>query len=84
METQQINTSEKYFFEVYDLSKGRQVFYNIKDMVKFAKDILRQNHKIGLDKELKLSDFNYNDYSINAWVYLRNIGIAENTNKEVW
>ena len=49
-----------------------------KHMMQHAKSQLKHNHRIGLDKEVKLSDLND---PVNAWVFLRNIGIGE---KKLW
>ena len=47
-----------------------------KDMIRFAKDQLRHNKKIGMDIAIMQSDLN--DY-INAWSYLKNVGLGLST-----
>jgi len=41
---------------------------------KWATDILRVNHKVGIDKEVKLKDFKGQYGRVNAELYLKNSG----------
>ena len=42
---------------------------------KWAKEVLRQNHKYGLDKTIKLKDFEGKYGKLNAELYLKNTGV---------
>lgn len=51
------------------------------EMIKYAKEQLKINKKVhGIDKEIETKDL---DDEINAWVYLRNIGLGVKTTCEI-
>ena len=75
------NKMEKqYWYEVSDLVYPSGKRLNQKQMIQYAKKNLSINKRVhGLDKEVMAKDL---DKPINAWVYLKNIGIGRKTNRK--
>ena len=51
------------------------------EIKKLAKEMLKHNKRLGFDREVMSRDLNED---INAWVYLKNIGIGVKTNRKKW
>lgn len=62
-------------FKLRNIVMNESYTMNTTEMVKYARKCLKRNHEMGVDKEIKSSDFNK---SINAWAYLVNLGIGIN------
>ena len=73
---------KKYWYDV----KGFQFEGNSKrmstgEMKSYAKQMLKVNKKQGLDTHVTSKDL---DNAMNAWVYLKNIGLGVRTNRKEW
>ena len=71
----------KFWYKIFDVKNSVLKRLNEDQMVRYAKNSLLLNKKMGLDKELKYKDLNT---KINAWVYLKNIGIGIETNRKIF
>jgi len=73
---------EKHYFIVRGLQfEDFEKTMNQQQMIKYAKKMLAMNKLQGLDREITSKDLSV---PINAWVYLRNIGLGLRTNKTKW
>lgn len=76
-----------YWYEVFDMDEAdnaklnAMVRVNETRMIKYAKKHLKDNKSLGYDKNITQKDLSR---PINAWVYLKNIGIGGKTNRKVW
>jgi hypothetical protein len=77
-----------YIVQGFDLEyyKGKEIDNTKKKMTRgqmmiFAKKQLKFNKEQGIDKELTQKDLSQ---PINAWVYLKNIGLGVKTNCKRW
>jgi hypothetical protein len=68
----------RIWFKIIDLENPNGKYLNKTEMQSYAKRMLSINKKVhGLDRDIKSKDL---DDLINAWVYLRNIGLGHSTN----
>ncbi len=72
---------KEYWYKIWDFNSpsGKKLTEN--QMIKYAKKSLSVNKKHHLDRELKSKDLNR---PINAWVYLKNIGVGVKTNRKIF
>jgi len=71
-----------HWYEVVDFENPRGKYLNTTEMVKYSKKQLSINKRVhGLDKEVLSKDLSR---PINAWLYLKNVGIGQKTNRNEW
>lgn len=77
-----------YVVQGFDLEyyKGKDIGNSKKkmtepEMVKYAKGTLKNVHNLGDDEEMKVNDLSR---PINAWVYLKDLGLGVKTNCKRW
>jgi len=70
----------KYLIRSFEFPTGTKEM-NTTEMIKFAKHTLRHNKRMGYDKGVTQKDL---DMPINAWVYLRNVGLGIKTDRTKW
>lgn len=67
--------ANKLRFNVFDMHKSMNVALSMQELRKFAKARLKENKRIGYDKDVTLRDFKEN---INVVTYTNNIGLLKN------
>jgi len=72
----------KQWYKICDMNYPCCTKMGTAEMIKYAKKQLFFNKRVHkLDKDVMSKDL---DEPINAWVYLKNIGIGTKTNRKTW
>ena len=72
---------EYYMVQGFQFEGNKKTICGTSAMKKLAKTQLKVNKQQGYDKEIYSGDLNE---PINAWVYLKNIGMGIKTNRKKW